>query len=282
MRKSRGTGWQDIIRLMRVWSWVAAGIGLAIVAAAGCTNPLGRQYEYEEQLYLDVDGSAELVIDSSIAALAALRNLPLDPSFSQPVDRERVRALFADPACGDVTVNRPWTRQGRRFVQIVLEQGDVHRFAACGPVSWSTFAFERVATADGEEVHFRQAVGPPQVGDPGPVNWTGAELVGFKLHLPSRILYHNVRRLEDGEPGEPDRGNILTWEQTLADRRAGRPIEMEVRMLGQSILNRALWLFAGAFVAAVTLLATAVWVVIRRAKAKGQPGQTPAVRRTSH
>jgi hypothetical protein len=260
---------------MRVWLWVGAGIGLATFAAAGCTNPLVRQYEYEEQLYLDVDGSAELVIDSSIAALVALRNLPLDASPAQAVDRERVRALFDDPACGDVTVNRPWTRHGRRFVQIVLEQDDVQRFAGCGPVSWSTFAFERVGTPEGDEVRYRQAVGPPASGDPGQVNWTGGELVGFKLHLPSRILYHNVRRLEDGEPGDPARGNILTWEQTLADRRAGRPVEMEVRMHGQSILNRALWLFAGAFAAAVTLLMTIIWIVIRRARAKGRAGQRP-------
>lgn len=240
-------------------------------AAAGCSNPLARQYEYEEQLYLDVDGSAELVVASSIAALVALRNLPLDPDPSVPVDRERVRQLFSDPACGEVTVGRPWTRGGRRFVQIALEQDDVRRFAGCGPVSWSTFSFERTGTEGAQsEVHYRQVVGAPAPGDPGQVNWTGRELVGFKLHLPSRILHHNVRRIEDGEAGEADRGNILTWEQTLADRRASRPIDMEVRMLGQSILNRALWLFAGAFTAAVTLILSIVWVVVRRARAKAR------------
>lgn len=252
---------------MRVWPWiVAVSVGLGSVIAAGCTNPLARQYEYDEQLYLGVDGSAELIINASIPALVALRDLPLSADPAVPVDRDRVRELYSDPGCGDVTVNRPWTRHGRRFVQIVLEQDHVGNFADCGPVSWSTYSFQTTSGAEGEEVHYSQVLGPPTPGDPGEVNWTGAELVGFKLHLPSRILYHNVRRLEDGEPGEPGRGNILTWEQTLADRRAGREIHMDVRMHGQSILNRTLWLFAGAFGSAVALIVATVWMVVRRAK----------------
>lgn len=260
---------QYIIRGMRVWSSFAAGmLVLAVVCLAGCSNPLGPQYEYSEQLYLGVDGQAELVIDSSIAALVALRNLPLDASPDVPVDRDKVRAAFSDAGCGEVTVNRPWARYGRRFVQIVLEQDDVAKFATCGPVSWASYTFERVNEGETETIAYTQVVGEPATGEPGPVNWDGRELVGFKLHLPSKILFHNVRRLEDGAPDSPDRGNILTWEQRLTDRRAGQPIRMEVRMHSQSILNRALWLFAGAFVGAVVLILTIVTVVIRRAKAK--------------
>lgn len=236
------------------------------MAWAACSNPLAPQYEYAEQLYLGVDGSAELVVDSSIAALVALRNLPLDASPSSPVDRDAIQRLFSDAACGEVTVNRPWTRNGRNFVQIVLVQDDVRKFGQCGPVSWSTFEFQLVPDEQQEELYFTQVVGPPAAGDPGSVNWTGQEVVGFKLHVPSRVLYHNVRRLSDGAPGEPERGNILAWEQRLTDRRAGREIRMEVRMSPQSILNRALWLFAIAFASAVVLILSIVWVVVRRAK----------------
>jgi hypothetical protein len=250
---------------VRFWL-LAAIVAAGGLAGTGCSNPLARQYEYSEQLYLDVDGSAELVIDSSIAALVALRNLPLDPSPDVPVDREAVAQLFADPACGDVTVNRPWRRHGRRFVQVVLEQEDVRQFARCGPVAWSTFTFERIEGDGRTEIAFTQEVGPPSVGDPGAVNWTGQELVGFKLHLPSRILYHNVRNLEDGEPGTADRGNILTWEQWLSERREGKPLRMEVRMDGQSILYRTLGLFVGAFAAAVFTLAALTWYALRRAR----------------
>jgi hypothetical protein len=263
---------------MRVWAWMAAGIvGLGSLAVAGCGNPLGVEYEYDEQLYLGVDGSAELVINASIPALVALRNLPLNPDPAVPVDRDQVRQAFSDPGCGEVTVNRPWTRNGRRFVQVVLEQNHVGHFANCGPVNWSTYSFVR-STGEGgvDEVHYSQVVGAPAAGDPGNVNWTGEELVGFKIHAPSSILYHNVRRLEDGEPGEADRGNILTWEQTLADRRAGRQLHLDVRMLGQSILTRTLVLFVGSFLAAVLVLMAAIWYVLRRARKRvaigGRPG----------
>jgi hypothetical protein len=257
---------QYIIRVMRAGASIAAALVVCLLTA--CTNPLARQYEYAEQLYLDVDGSAELVIDSSIAALVALRGLPLDPSPSVPVDRAKVRQLFSDAGCGEVTVNRPWTRHGRRFVQIVLEQDDVAQFVSCGPVSWSTYEFRRVAGDQREEIHFTRVLGPPTPGDPGDVNWTGREIVGFKLHLPSRILFHNVRRLEDGAPGDPERGNILAWEQWLRDRREGQPIRMEVRLASESILHRALLLFAMAFTAAVMVILSAVWIVVRRARRK--------------
>ena len=80
---------------------------LALTAALGCGNPFGRQYEYEEQLYLSVDGSATVVVDASIAALVALRGLPLDPSPATPVDRDRVASLFAGQGCEDVRVGQP-------------------------------------------------------------------------------------------------------------------------------------------------------------------------------
>ncbi len=100
------------------------------------------------------------------------------------------------------------------------------------------------------------------------MNWDGSELVAFKLHAPSRILFHNVKRLEDGSNGAPDRGNILTWEQHLSDRRAGVPVDMEVRMDSESVLSRTLWLFGGAFAAAVLVLVTLVWLTMRRGRGR--------------
>lgn len=251
---------------MRARSWIRLGVVAAVLWAAACSNPLGRQYEYEEQLYLEVDGSATLVVDASIPALVALRKLPLDPSPRTPVDPDQVRRLFSTAGCQDVRVGSPWVRQGRRFVQVTIQAADVREFAKCAPVSWSSFLFEREQQGEREIIHYKQVVGDAAGGDPGAVNWTGTELVGFKLHLPSRIVFHNVKRLEDGSNGEPSRGNILAWEQWLKDRRASRPIEIEVRMDSQSILYRTLWLFAGAFVAASAVLLSLVWWTIRRAK----------------
>ena len=238
-------------------------IGLLVLAfAAGCSNPLGRQYEYEEQIYLSVDGSATVVVDSSIPALVALRGATFDPKISAGVSREQVRGWFESSGCQDVRVGQPWVRRGRRFVQVRMSVEDIRALSSCTPLAWSRYQFER----DDQSISFVQDLGAAAGLDPGTVNWDGSELVGFKLHAPSRISFHNVRRLEDGSTGEPDRGNILTWEQTLTDRRAGKPLRMEVRMGSESILFRTLSLFAMAFAAAVTGLVLAIWLTIRRAR----------------
>jgi hypothetical protein len=117
-------------------------------------------------------------------------------------------------------------------------------------------------------LRYQQIVGPPI----GPKDaktlapWDGSEVVAFKLHAPSRVTFHNVKRLEDGENGEVGRGNILTWEQRLSDRLAGVPIEMVVEMESTSILNTTLWVFGGAFGAAVLVLVALIWLAIRRGR----------------
>jgi hypothetical protein len=231
---------------------------LALGLATACSSPFGRQYEYEERLYLDVDGSASVTINASIPALVALRGLSLDPA----IDREALRGAVEQAGCAGARVGRPWTRRGRRFVQIRLTTDDVRRWGGCKLLSWSSYAFE----SDQGIIRFTQEVGPAAGADPGQVNWDGGEIVGFKLHLPSRIVFHNVKRLEDGSNGEPERGNILAWEQYLSDRRAGRPLRMEVRMDSQSILFHAVRLFLGALLAAVVVMGGAIWLVIRRAR----------------
>jgi hypothetical protein len=254
---------------MRAWGRWTAAIGL-VVATVGCHNPLGRQYEYEEQLYLGVDGAAQTVIDASIPALIALRGLPIDTASRTSIDREQIRRIFSEEGCTNVRVGQPWVRRGRRFVQIRVTSPDVRQLQACTPLSWSTYTFELT----GNVIHYAQTVGAAAGANPGTVNWTGDELVAFKLHLPSRIIDHNVKRIEDGSNGTVERGNILTWEQRLSDRRAGVPVSIDVRMGAESILYRTLWLFAGAFAAAVTLLIVLIWLTMRRAKGRELPSQT--------
>lgn len=234
---------------------------------AGCSSPLGTQYEYDEQLYLTVRGAATVIIDTSIPALIALRGAKLDPSSLARVDQTEVRHVYEAAGCHVVRVGQPWRRDGRRFIQVRLDTDDVRTLGQCGMLAWSTYTFEH----EGQVLHFVQRLGASASGNPGKVNWDGSELVAFRLHLPSRILSHNVRRIDVDEPGDVERGNILTWEQTLADRRAGKPITMDVRLDSQSILYRTFWLFGGAFTAAVLTLALIVWLVIRLGRRQARP-----------
>jgi hypothetical protein len=240
---------------------LAAAI-LVLGVATACSPPFGRQYEYEEQLDLDVDGSARVTINASFPALVALRGFVVDPA----IERDALRALVENAGCRGARVGRPWTRRGRRFTQIRLAVDDVRRLRECGLLSWSSYVFD----VESGVIRFAQDLGAAAGADPGPVNWDGGEIVGFKLHVPSRIVFHNVKRLEDGSNGAPERGNILAWEQYLGDRRASRPLRMEVRMDAESILYHAIRLFLGALIAAVTVMAGAVWLVIRRARRRLQ------------
>src|SRR5258705_2401796 len=85
--------------LLYHWRGMRVGAVVALVAAmvAGACSGRGlfRDYEYEEELYLSLDGRATIYVNSSVTALVALRAAPLDARPNLPVDRSAVRAYFA-------------------------------------------------------------------------------------------------------------------------------------------------------------------------------------------
>lgn len=250
-------------------------VALALVgAAAGCGGILGPEYEYEEQVYLESSGAAEIVVDSSVAALVALRGLRLDASPNGLLDRAQLRAALEAQGCPVTRIPAPWRRHGRRFVQIRITGPDIRTLSKCSLLSWSVYG--GLVAVSPEAVHYHQDVGAAANGDPGPVNWTGGEVVAFKLHVPSRILDNTARQLESPKVGQIDRGNILTWEQRFADRRAGVPLALDVTMERESILSRTLWLFAGAVAAAVATLVLAFWWMMRRGRQRARLGNQAA------
>jgi hypothetical protein len=256
-------------------------IGLTLALTGACANPFGRQYEYEEQYYLDANGGVTVVVDASVPALVALRGVALDPAPAAHTDRAEIRKQFEAAGCTVVRVAAPWRRNGRRFIQVSIQADDVRELSKCGILTWSTFSglVPETDPAFGPVAHYRQTVGEAAGGNPGAVNWDGTEIVAVKLHLPSRIFFQNARRLEDGTVRDYERGNIVTWEQRLTDRLAGKPIEIDVKMSPQSILHTTLWLFAGAFAAAVLAMMGAIWWIVKngkkrqKAEGKGQVGQ---------
>ena len=246
----------------------AAALAMIVaVAAAGCG--FGKKYEYEEDVTISLDGSATVVINTSIAALVALRGLDHSLDGAARIDRERIRALYESPVTRVTRVSRPWSRAGRRFIQIRVETDDIRKLTAAAPFSWSKYEL----TSKDTLATFRQTVGPSafRPGTMPNVGWQGNEVVAFRLHLPSSIRHHNSRSLEKDEPAEVERGNILRWEQQLTDRLDGRPIDILVEMETQSILYRTLWLFAGAFTAAVALMVFLLWLTVRRGAKESEP-----------
>jgi hypothetical protein len=230
---------------------------LALVAAlvvSGCGGGILKpDYEYEEELYLSLDGSAAVNVNTSIAALVALRGAVLDVDPRARIDRNQVRALFSGPG---VEVSTPTfsRRDGRRFVHVRLSVGDLRQLSRVAPLSWSTYRFDR----KGDTFEYRQVVGAPVAGSAVAGRWTGGEVVAFRLHVPSEINWHNTpsRRVE--------RGNILVWTQPLADRLTGEPVDLEVHMQPETIFYTTLILFASTIVAAAAAFAVVIWWVARR------------------
>jgi hypothetical protein len=239
---------------------------------AGCRSTVfGRVFEYEEEIFLSLDGSVSVVVNASIPALVTLHGASLDTDPGARVDRDAVRGFYECPGVEVIRVSRPWQREGRRFVQVRVTADDLHLLSQCRAFSWAKYALTR----EQGTMHYTQRIGPPSLGgapaqgeSPATARtaeaaaaakvWTGGELVGIRMHLPSRITYHNA------PSREVERGNILTWEQPLRNRLAGEPIDIDVRMDERSILRRTMTVFGLAVGAALLLLAAMVWWVKKK------------------
>ena len=236
---------------MRSWVPIMLVAALALSACGG--GLVKKQYEYEEEMYLALDGSATLNVNASVPALVALRGMDLNPSPRARFDRDRIRRFYEGPGV-TVTALSSSRRYGRRFVHVSMDVADVRASERLAPFAWSTYKFAR----EGDLYEFKQSVGSSAGKQVSDVGWDGTELVAFRMHLPSRITYHNA------PTHRTERGNILEWEQSLVDRLHGTPIDIDVQFETQSILARTMLLFGISIVAALTTLAAIVWWIARR------------------
>ena len=230
---------------------VPAALVCALTVSA-CSGLLKKEYEYEEEVYLQLDGSATVNLYASVASLVALRGVDLTVDPGARLDRGRVRELFQSPGA-DVRVSLS-RRHGRRFVHVSLEVPDVRQLHRLPVFAWSTYQFDR----QGEEFLYRQVVGAPAGKAVGDVGWTGREVVVFRMHIPSEIPFHNAKKVQ--------RGNIVEWEQPLTERLNGAPLDAQVRMESESILYTTLLLFGFTVVAAAIAFGVVLWWVVRRGR----------------
>jgi hypothetical protein len=223
------------------------------ILSACSAGGLFKAYEYEEETFISLDGTATVYVNSSVAALNALRGTTFDTDPAKAPDRAAVRAVFDSPNThvNRVTLSR---KSNRRYVHVRLTVDNIGRLAEAPPFAWSTYSFKR----DGELFNYRQTVGESAAKEVGDVGWKGREMVAFRLHLPSKIAYHNAGS------GNPQRGNILAWEQPLSDRLRGTPLMLDARMETQSILYRTLALFGVTLVVVASLFVLLLWWVLRR------------------
>jgi hypothetical protein len=226
---------------------------LAVLASIACGNIVARKYEYEEEIFLELDGSAVVYVNASVPALVALRGarLPLDPAAR--LDRQTVRDFYETPVSrvASVTTSR---REGRRYVHLRIDVADIRRLAEASPFAWSSYAYRE---QDGQ-FEYTQTVREASGQSVGNVGWDGSELVAVRLHLPSVITWQNA------PSKKVERGNIVVWEQALSERQKGAPLEIVARMETESILFRTLALFGAMGVLVVITFIAFIWFVKSR------------------
>jgi hypothetical protein len=231
---------------------------LLMLSGVACgRRELFKQYEYEEEVYLSLDGTATVYLNASIAALDALRGASFSVAPNARLDRQAVRDFFTTPRTRVMRVSDS-RRSNRRFVHVRLEVDDVRQLGEAAPFAWSRYRFGE----EGDRFVYRQQVGAAVAKDVGRMNWTGRELVAFRLHLPSTLIGHNA-----GEEHHL-RGNILVWEQLLTDRLTGQPIDMVAQMETESILAHTLWLFGATFLGVCAAFGLVIWMIARRGHPK--------------
>src|SRR5262245_47977336 len=168
------------------------------VSACGIRSPFKPQPEYEEEIYLALDGTATVNVNASIASLVALRGVDLPTGVRERVDRTDVRRFFEGPGATVTSVSLS-RRHKRRFPHVSIDVADVRKLSQLAPFAWSRYRLDQRQDA----VDFQQLVGKGSGRPVSGVGWDGSEIVAFRMHIPSEILFHNASGVQ--------RGNILEW-----------------------------------------------------------------------
>ena len=226
---------------------LAAAI-LLVTALRGCLT-----YEYEHEIWLQVDGSGVVNVTGRPGLWTAFKSLPLDESDPDAM-KAAARKLFADSGLEvrRVTVTK---RRGHRYLFVSATFTDVNRISYTPAFPDLRVGLRR---EDGRLIMDGSWQRPIEALPGGEKDGDG--LMAVRFHLPSKVYSH--RRAADGV----ERGNILGWRQETAAALEGGRLDFGATMDERSILSSTVMLFAGAVVLAVVLLSVALWAVVRQGR----------------
>ncbi len=202
-------------------------LGLLVTLSA-CTA-----YEYEEEVFLEIDGSGRFRVSGSREALGTL--LPLSR-----VSVETVRDHFDEPQV-ELDSVRETERDGRSFIHVQARFSDWNRLCEHPAFSWRNCRL--VIGPDVLEIE--STVRGPQW--PGRVATDPDAPIAFRFHFPSTVAFHN-------SPNEIERGNIVRWQRSMGEHFAREPLVIQARFEKRSVLETT----AMVLIAAVSLVAVAI------------------------
>ena len=213
---------------------------LLLLAGTGC-----GAYEYEEEVYLEVDGSGEIRMSGSTTAVAALHGL-------DEATAESAKALFEGEGV-ELLSALETERERRKFVHVQARFSDWEKLCRI-----PAFRARRCRLAKGEEgLALELSLPSPRAAAPESLD--PQALLALRYHFPGTIQYHN-------SPGDIERGNILSWKRTLREHFAGRPLDLAVRFDRRTILAATARVMGLALGLVLASIATALWVMVRKGR----------------
>jgi hypothetical protein len=213
---------------------------LLLLAASGCTT-----YEYEEEVFLEVDGSGEIRMSGSTAAIEALHGL-------DEATAERAKALFVGQGV-EILSALETERERRKFVHVQARFSDWEKL--CEIPAFRNRGCRLTKGEDGLALELSL----PSPRAAAPESLDPRALLALRYHFPSTIRYHN-------SPGDVERGNILSWKRTLREHFAGRPLDLAVRFDRRTILAATARVMGLALSLVLASIATALWVMVRKGR----------------
>ncbi|MFQ5790822.1 MAG: hypothetical protein ACE5JI_10140 [Acidobacteriota bacterium] len=225
--------------------WLALASPLWVSAVlVSCT-----EYEYEEEMYLSIDGSGEVRVSGSRELLAAFHDIGKSarPEF---ITEESLRHYFGSPELEIISTRRS-TRNGRSYFHVRARFDDLNQLSrhpafADRNFHWTETAAKVIVTANIEGGQRRR----PTSG----LYRDG--LVSLRIHLPSPVRYHN-------SPAGIEPGNIIGWEQTLAAHLRGDPLAVEVHFDRRTVLSITLMIIGAALAMVVSAISLTLWSLVR-------------------
>ena len=216
-------------------------LGLLVTLSA-CT---AYEYEYEEEVFLEVDGSGRFRVSGSSEAIGTV--LPL-----ARVSVETVRDHFDEPQVELDSVHET-ERDGRSFIHVQARFADWNRL--CEHPAFSGRHCRLVIGPDVLEIE--STVPGPR--SPGRVPTDPDASIVFRFHFPSTVAFHN-------SPNEIERGNIVRWQRSMGEHFAREPLVIQARFEKRSVLETTVMVL----VAAVSLVVVAITGTISLMVRKGR------------
>jgi len=234
-----------------MWSRWAVPL-LLLLSFRGCVA-----YEYEHEFWLRVDGSGTVYVTGRPDLWAAFKGLP--QSDDPEALKRSARALFEESGLRvrRVTVTH---RGGRPYLFVSADFTDVNRL----PSAPAFPDLRIVLRAQDDRLRLEGVWQPPS--SPAARAAAADGLLAVRFHLPSKVYAH------DNAYEGVERGNIVSWRETVAEGLAARPRGFGVLIDRRSILLSTVGIFAAAIAVALAFLAAALYLVLRRGRRTTAPG----------